>query len=154
MESGMPSINEMENHLKIKMVTIRLDECEVVPDTHLTIEFVSDTSRQDVYAPIYKITRPDVGKYIPSKIWHDEEQGFLMLYYVCESLPPQARPFGDENAYAVVLPVPPNDCHVEYDAGVRMLLDQILTPAGMMHFVIFGESAYDQIVISPARNST
>lgn len=146
LSSSMPAVEEIEAHLKIKMVTVALSDCEVIPDALTTIRLTRNGESADLKTTIYKITTPEVGEYIPSRVWHDEEDGFMMLYYICASLPPQVRPFDKGDAYAIVLPKMPKDMVVEYDADVRMLVDQIQTSAGMRHFVIFGASSYDRIV--------
>lgn len=145
-QSGLPPVEEVRSAISIRVVSVPLSECEVIPDVETTIQVITKDGEKPLVTNVYVITTPEVGQYLPSKVWHDENDGFMMLYYISPSLPAQARPFGKGKAYAIVTPLH-HSAVLEYRADVRLLVDQIVTPSGTHHFFIFGEDSYKDLIV-------
>lgn len=101
------------------------------------IHLATSVGTSPIFAHVYKIDNPLTNGFIPTKVWHADDS-LQFLYYVSKFLPPAARPFGDDPCYVFVVYTRDGDA-VEYDADIRLYIDQVLTPCGMAYVFIFGE---------------
>ena len=94
----------------------------------------------DAKVDVVKIDPDITGGYLPSKIWNTASDTIL-LYYVCESLPPQARPFASQTCYAIVLKDITVNQSIEYDATAIIFVDQLFNNSTDLpsYIFIFGE---------------
>ena len=147
--SSLPPPEEVYANLCIKIINLPLHRCPSVEgvETTLNITSVLDGTTKPVITTLYTIDDKVVGEYLPSRVWFAGEDGVTLLYYVSPSLPNQVRPFKDGKSYALVIPMDNIMDTVDYNAELRLLIDQVETPSGISYVLMFADDVYDKIVI-------
>ena len=140
--SSMPPIDQNAQNMSI--ITLPLSNFRATVQ-HTIFEVDTPLSVTELSTDVYDITHPQTKGYLPSKIWWDNQAGFMMLYYVCPSLPNAARPFGDGKTFAFMIKAAEWRT-INYPAGIRIFIDQIMTDDGMFIFFLCSEKEFEKIL--------
>ena len=147
LQSFLPSYDEVRSHVNMQIINLTLEECPQEHDvtTSIMIRNKHTGDVNQLTTTLYKIDDRTVGDYLPTKVWISPLNGVTLLYYVSASLPDQVRPFKDGQSYALVVPLTVDEV-IEYDAGIRLLIDQVPTEHGLTYVFLFADDAYKQLI--------
>jgi len=149
--SNLPPVEEAKKiHQNMK---IELVQTKAYPNMGVVTKFDISTKQADgttvkmpLAAKIYKIEEPRTLGYLPTKVFYDiTTDQFVLLYYVCDTMPNGARPFGDKPCYLFTYKPQLNDT-LEYDPSARVFIDQTIHEGGMTYVVIFGEDQLQNVL--------
>ena len=150
MKSVLPPAEEIKFHNTMKMVRVKLSD---LPSREVTfkMEGVNTKSgeRFSLCAPLHEIGDQHIAQgYLPSKVWwRPEDDDVHFLFYVQESMPHEARPFGTGKSYISAMYIGDNTT-VEYEVGLHIFIDQVQTPDGTLYVFMFGEKEYKNTVMA------
>jgi hypothetical protein len=142
LESTLPPPEEVILDTRITIVVRRLEEKDA---TSVSTTF-TDTNNNSITGTLWKLSDPKTESYLPSKLWFDNyTKKFTVLYYVSNGLPDSVRPFKN-GTYVLVLETDVDE--IMYDASIHILIDQIQTPTGTKHVIVFGANSYEHLIDS------
>ena len=144
----LPPPSEVYDSLCVKIINLPLthNKTENNVTTTLNIKSNTDGSTTPVVATLYTIADDIVGEYLPSRVWFSSEYGVTLLYYVSSTLPSQVRPFKNGKSYVLVIPIDDILDVVDYDADLRLLIDQVETPSGISYVIMFADDVYEKLI--------
>lgn len=161
MESNLPNFEEMVAQHTVRIERLRLGDMTSSPRTlKLNTVTAGSSIEQPITVELYELNDDRVRGYLPSKVWYrdpgydvDERcygDHINMVFYTSGAFPDIAKPFGTGKAWMCVVPID-DYTTVTYPVGTRIFIDQIQTPTVTLYTFVFGEDAYDDIVISDPR---
>lgn len=140
LSSFLPPVEPTE----VKRMRIERLHLQSFPMNRCKTKFTLANKGESIFAQVYKVDNESTRGFIPTKVWSEDGQ-FHFLYYVSEFLPKAARPFGDDPCYVFCVYTKNGDV-IEYDADIRIFIDQIQTPIGMAYVFIFGETEMRRVL--------
>lgn len=146
--SSLPPFEEMHDAFHVKITNLQLSKCSKLLDQHTSIKMKVDNLERDLITDVYVIDDPMVGEYLPSKVWNSLTHGIMLLYYVSKSLPDGVRAFKNGRSYAIVIECVDPNVVIEYDASIRLLIDQVPTPTGISYVIMFADDVIDKLILS------
>lgn len=106
--------------------------------------YLRESVGSDLQVNLITIKDDSIKGFMPSKIWHDVAHGFVLLYYINPTLPLAVRPFKG-NTHLMHFELTPG-INIEYDARIRLYIDQVKVIERMHCVSIFGDESYDAII--------
>jgi hypothetical protein len=133
--------------MHMQIINMPLLECAQEYDvtTSIVIRNKHTNESRQLTTTLFTIEDETVGQYLPTKVWISPLSGVTLLYYVSASLPDQVRPFKDGKSYALVVPLTVDEV-IEYDAEIRLLIDQVPTEHGLTYVFLFADDAYKKLI--------
>lgn len=145
-KSSLPPLEEIIEQASMKIVTIKISAFPSELWETNVYKQAGGGRRVPLVARVYEVDdrAVEVQGYLPSKIWYDD--GLYGLFYVNETLPKAARPFKGK-LYVMYTYIDPNVV-LDYDANIRVLIDQVLMQDGKMaHLFVFGEEQATSLLV-------
>jgi hypothetical protein len=148
-KSKLPPLEQVREETTMRIITVNTFS---YPKTLMKTSMRQTGSRgaeSVITAQVIKLTDPRIQGFMPSKVWWDDiNRSFDILFYVNTTLPKAVRPFKDNTYFMYFYP---SGYVVEYDATMRVFIDQIKTNIGMAYVFMFGDETYNDIINDPDR---
>jgi hypothetical protein len=143
LRSTLPPVDDIKEKLRIVRIVLSKFPSKTV---EMHVEVLDGDQKRPVYALVTIIDSDAVRGYLPTKLFPTNE-GVEVLFYTNPKLPDAARPFKQGKTYIALAVVEYNKV-IQYDADLRVLIDQFVSLDGELVYVfVFGDEQYDSIVM-------
>lgn len=143
MKSNLPDFNEVKSLNTMSMRRLKLSEMPVSHET-LALNVVRKGKSAPMQAPVYRIDNEEFNGYLPSKVWYRDDD-IHFLFYTSTAITPEQKPFGTNTTYVVACEVD-SDMVIEYEAGLRIFIDQVHGDEETIYVFMFDQLVYDELV--------
>lgn len=149
LKSCMPGFEEVRSQYVMKMIQVRMSDlkCHGHKETFVEYSTGNDTNRKPLYATVYEVTDPRLVGFPPAKVWQQDGE-IYMLFYATEGAIHAGRPFGDSSVFIFAFSVD-YDQVVEYDVGMKVLIQQIPFGPKTTYVFSFASSEYENVINDP-----
>jgi hypothetical protein len=148
--SEQPPVISTDDRIRIKIVplfeSVENTFVQIVPDVITRVSRVRGDVWEDAVVDMFMITHPVARRYLPSRVyWDENEDCFCLLYYTNPAINTPRFAGEDETVYAFAIALDP-EVELMYDMHARVFIDQIKIGTKMFCLFFFGDRDYPLLV--------